>query len=457
MTDTAAVTYRVRPADPGAHLFEVVCELEAHARQAWRLPSWIPGSYLLREYARHVVAITAEGEGGPVAVEKLDQSRWQCANEAGRLRVTLTVFGFDLSVRGAYLDQRRAFFNGPCLLPRFAGIEGPLDLVVAPPEHASGWRVATAMPVASVDESGFGRYRAADYDELLDHPVEISDFMRLDFPAAGVPHAIVLAGRQDADLERLTADVRQICETHIALFGPPAPMPQYLFLSLVVGDGYGGLEHRASSSLIFARGDLPRPGAAAVSKKYRRLLGLISHEYFHTWHVKRIKPAAFTPYRYEARNHTRLLWVFEGITTYYQDLLVLRSDVLSVAAYLDRLAETLTRVYRVPGRLRQSLAEASFEAWDQLYKPTANSPNAAISYYSKGALVALALDLTLRRDTVGRVSLDDVMRALWQRHGLTGEGVAEDGFEWLQNLLCQSKPIRLFVRCSRVPYQHQPC
>ncbi len=429
----AAVTYRVCPAEPAGHLFRVVCELQATARQTLRLPSWIPGSYLLREFARHVVAIEARDDQGPVAVSKLDKSEWACANRAGPLSVTLTVYGFDLSVRGAYLDQQRAFFNGPCLLPEFSGAMGFLDVVIEPPPAGNGadWQVATAMEPVALDARGFGRYRCNDYDELLDHPVEISAFEQLDFAAAGVPHKFIVAGRHAGDLERLATDVAQICETHIALFQPPAPMGRYVFLALAVGEGYGGLEHRASSSLIFSRSDLPQPGAQGMSRSYRRLLGLISHEYFHTWHVKRIKPAAFTPYRYDRRNQTRLLWVFEGITTYYQDLLVLRSGVLPTAGYLDRLAETLTRVYRVPGRLRQSLAEASFEAWDQLYKPTANSANAAISYYSKGALVALALDLTLRRDTAGRVSLDDVMRALWQRYGATATGVPEDGFEAL--------------------------
>lgn len=433
MNASAAVSYSVSPAEPGGHIFQVACQLNASADQVLCVPSWSPGSYLLREYARHVISVEARDDVGPVNVTKLDKSRWQCANQAGRLTVTLRIFAFDLSVRGAYLDQQRGFFNGPCLFPRFEGQQGPLEMVIKRPEKGIGsdWRVATAMPPVAVDDMGFGRYRSANYDELVDHPVEMSSFVRFEFTAAGVPHFFALTGRQDGDLERLAADVRQICETHIAFFGAPAPMNHYGFLGLAVGDGHGGLEHRASSSLIFARGDLPRPGASGMSKTYRRLLGLISHEYFHSWHVKRITPAAFIPFNYRQRNYTRLLWVFEGVTTYYQDLLILRSDVLSMAGYLDRLAETLTRVYRVPGRHRQSLAESSFEAWDKLYKPTENSANATISYYSKGALVALALDLTLRRDTDGRCCLDDVMRALWQRNGLTGQGVAEDGFEAL--------------------------
>jgi predicted metalloprotease with PDZ domain len=203
-----------------------------------------------------------------------------------------------------------------------------------------------------------------------------------------------------------------------------------MFLGLAVGEGYGGLEHRASSSLIFSRDDLPKPGEPSVPRSYQRFLALASHEYFHTWHVKRTKPAAFMPYRLDRRNHTRSLWVFEGITSYYQDLFLLRSHLIGAQAYLQRLGEQVTRVYRTPGRFRQSLAASSFDAWDSLYKPDANSPNAGVSYYTKGALVALALDLTLRAAAEPH-SLDEVMRALWQRYGALEIGVPEDGFERL--------------------------
>jgi predicted metalloprotease with PDZ domain len=225
--------------------------------------------------------------------------------------------------------------------------------------------------------------------------------------------------------------LRQLCEAQIDFFGRPPPVDRYLFLGLAVGDGYGGLEHRASSSLVFSRDDLPKPGEADVPRSYQRLLALASHEYFHTWHVKRTKPAAFIPYRLDRRNHTRLLWVFEGITSYYQDLFLLRSGLIGVQAYLRRLGELLTRVYRTPGRFHQSLAESSFDAWDSLYKPEANSANTSVSYYSKGALTALALDLTLRSTQPAPRSLDEVVQALWRRYGAGGTGVPEDGFERL--------------------------
>jgi predicted metalloprotease with PDZ domain len=365
---------------------------------------------------------------------KTGAAEW-CVRGAGRtLLFTITVYALDQSVRGAYLDRQRAYFNGPCVFALPLGREAePIEVTLEAPPHSlcEGWRVATALAPGEVDERGFGTYQAGDYDELLDHPVEISDFESVEFEAAGVPHRLVIAGRFETDLDRIATDLEQLCTTQIEFFGRPAPFDRYCFLGLAVGEGYGGLEHRASTSLIFGRDDLPKVGEAGPSRDYQRFLALASHEYFHTWHVKRTKPMAFMPYRLDQRNHTRLLWVFEGITSYYQELMLLRSGVIGVTAFLQRLGELLTRVYRMPGRFKQSLAESSFDAWDVLYRPEPHHPNTTISYYTKGALVAVALDLKLRLETAGRTSLDDVIRELWRRYGASGVGVPEDGFELL--------------------------
>jgi len=431
----ALIRYRVRLADLDRHWFEIECRIDdAAAEQRFSLPAWIPGSYLLRDFARHVVRVEAKSGDESLDVVKTGAAEWCVRGAVQTLAFTITVYALDQSVRGSYLDRQRGYFNGPCVFVLPEGREAePIEVALEPPPQPScaEWRVATALTAGSLDERGFGTYRAGTYDELLDHPVEISDFESVEFDAAGVPHRLVIAGRFESDLDRIATDLAQICSTQIEFFGKPAPFAHYLFLGLAVGEGHGGLEHRASTSLIFGRDDLPKAGEASPSRDYQRFLALASHEYFHTWHVKRTKPAAFMPYRLDRRNHTRLLWVFEGITSYYQDLMLLRSGVIGVSAYLQRLGEILTRVFRMPGRLKQSLEASSFDAWDVLYRPEPHHPNTTISYYTKGALVALALDLKLRLDTAGRTSLDDVVRELWRRYGARSVGVPEDGFERL--------------------------
>lgn len=430
------VNYRIRPRHPGAHIFEVHCYVPEPdpAGQLFSMPTWIPGSYLVRDFARHVVKLQARSNGSTLGHEKVDKSNWLCEPCIGPIEIIYEVYANDLSVRGAYLDTLRGFFNGTSVFLRAVGLEDqPCIVEIQAPagQRYKNWRVATAMERDEADFLGFGAYRTQDYDELIDHPVEMGVFTLGEYRAGGVPHRIVISGRHQVDIDRLCADLTQLCEHHIDFFGKPPPMEEYWFLTLAVGDGYGGLEHRASSSLMCRRDELPQPGRLEINEKYRRLLGLCSHEYFHLWNVKRIKPQAFVPYRLDKESYTRLLWVFEGITSYYQDLALVRCDLISIESYLELLGQTLTRVWRSPGRHKQSLADSSFDAWTKLYKPNENTPNAVISYYAKGALVALALDLTIRKQSDGRVSLDDVMRAMWQRYGRTGEGVPEEGFEQL--------------------------
>ncbi len=429
------IRYSVRLADLNRHLFEVDCRLdEPNSDEVFSLPSWIPGSYLLREFSRHVVAIRANSAGRQIPVEKVDKSSWRCSGATDDLTVTISVYALDKSVRGAYLDGTRGFFNGPCLFLSVRDREADrveVTLEASSDSRAAEWKVGTAMSPVDIDAKGYGRYAAGDYDELIDHPFEISEFVTVSFEAGGVPHDLILSGRHDTDLDRIATDLIQLCETQIQFFGNVPPFPGYRFLTLAVTNGYGGLEHRASSSLIIRRTDLPRIGEPGVPPSYQRFLGLCSHEYFHSWNVKRIKPAAFSPYRLDRRNLTRLLWVFEGITSYYQDLFLLRSDLIGASDYLTRLGIVLTRFFRAPGRYRQSLEESSFDAWDKLYKPEPNSINSRISYYSKGALVALLLDLTLREKSSSKISLDDIVKELWKRYGDTGRGVAEQAFEEL--------------------------
>ena len=274
-------------------------------------------------------------------------------------------------------------------------------------------------------------FRAENYDALIDYPVEMGNFEHGSFEACGVKHRVVISGHQGFDMARLLRDLKPICEYQLQLFQDQPPVNDYLFMTLVTDNGYGGLEHRNSTSLMCSRQDLPRltDKPDQYRESYRNYLGLCSHEYFHTWNVKRIKPEAFVPYNLAQENYTEQLWSFEGFTSYYDDLTLVRTGRLSVPQYLELLGQTITRVMRGKGATRQSVAESSFDAWTRFYKQDENSPNAIVSYYAKGALVALCLDLLIRRRTGHEKSLDDVMRALWQQYGKTGIGVPDDGVQ----------------------------
>ncbi len=443
-----ATRYRIAPLDPHAHLYEVRVTVDTpdRAGQKFVLPTWIPGSYLIREFARHFVTVRGEGAEGAVAMRKVAKDTWQADPCAGPLTLVAHVYAFDLSVRAAYLDATRGYFNGPSVFPCPVGHEHARCVVdIAAPADGSGrdWRVATTLARAGADEHGFGLYEAADYDELIDHPVETGAFALARFEAGGVPHEIAIAGRQSADLERLATDLRRVCQWQVDLFGG-APFPRYLFQVAAVGDGYGGLEHRSSTSLLCRRDELPAPGTDAIDDDYLRFLGLASHEYFHAWNVKRIMPAAFAPYNLARENYTRQLWAFEGFTSYYDDLALVRCGLIGPERYLELLGQTITTVLRAPGRHLQSVADSSFDAWIKYYRPDENSPNSVVSYYTKGALVGCALDLTLR--LTGRASLDILMRALWERFGKPGIGVPEDAIAALASELAGRDLADFFAR-----------
>jgi predicted metalloprotease with PDZ domain len=420
-----SIAYRIVPADPRGHLFEVELTVSEPAPDGQRLalPAWIPGSYMIREFARHVVRLQARDARGPLRVDKLDKHTWQAAPARGTLVVSYTVYAWDLSVRAAHLDETHGFFNATSVCLRVLGQEAracTVDLEPPPPEVARDWKVATTLPEAGARRGGFGRYRAADYDALADHPVEMGRFVTVAFEAGGATHEIVVTGRSDVDMARLARDLEPVCAAQAALFEPRtkrAPFDRFLFLTTAVGDGYGGLEHRDSTALLCGRNDLPWPGMAESNEGYRTFLGLASHEYFHAWHVKRIKPAAFVPYDFDREAYTRQLWIFEGFTSYYDDLMLVRAGVISTGDYLKAVARTVSLVQRGPGRGVQSVAESSFDAWVKYYRQDENSPNTVVSYYTKGSLVAMAVDLAVRAKTAGRASLDDAMRLLWTRYG----------------------------------------
>ncbi|WP_224245920.1 M61 family metallopeptidase [Hyalangium gracile] len=410
-----AVQYRVSMPRPHSHLFEVTAVFPAGPEVLDAvLPVWTPGSYLVREYARHIQDVTAtDSQGEPLPVQRADKRTFRV--RAGGESVTLRyrVYANELTVRTSHLDGSHGYFNGATL---FLYTEATRNLehrvqVTAP----EGWRAFSAL-----DQKN-GTFVAPDYDTLVDSPFEVGPHTPLTFVAAGVPHEVIVWGDTVPDPEKLTADLQRVCETEARLFGG-LPMRRYVFLVYLADKGRGGLEHQASTALLFPR------SALQSTRGWEDFLTLAAHEYFHLWNIKRIKPRALVPFDYSQENYTTLLWAFEGMTSYYDNLFVRRAGLMSAQRYLTRLGETLTTLHGTPGRRVQTLADASLMSWIKHYRPDENSANSAISYYLKGEVVCALLDLEIRRATGDAKGLDDVVRLLWQRYG-DGSGVPENGVE----------------------------
>ncbi len=418
---TLAVHYQVSFPHPNEHRYEVSIEVRHPApQQAFQMASWIPGSYLIREFVKQVHSVTAWQGSKRLKLQMTGKDTWQADND-GTEPITLRyqVMAHDESVRTAWLDSRRGFFNGTSMFMQVLGqSQDPVSMNIEPNEALPHWRLATSLSPLKIRANGFGTYHAQDFDELVDHPVEMGDFWEARFEVRGVEHRLVVSGASPRfDGERLLNDTRAICESVMRFWhgrGRP-PFDRYVFLLHVLPSGYGGLEHRNSTALVAQHSDLPKRHSPNDHEGYHNLLGLISHEYFHTWNVKRLKPAEFSPYNYQTENLTELLWFFEGFTSYYDDLLLVRAGLLSPAQYLARLQKTMTQVDQTPGRHRHPLAQSSFEAWTKYYRADSQTHNLTVSYYTKGSLVALCWDLLLRSE--GH-SLDEVMRLLWREtHG----------------------------------------
>lgn len=425
------IHYVISPADPKGHLFQVTLTIPAPQKpiQALSLPNWILGSYLIRDFSKHINSLTVyNDQQQPLALSTVDKSTWSFESTGETVTVSYEVYAWDLSVRGAHFDESHGFFNGTSV---FLCVDGQRNLPCSVEIQANefskenSWKVATGMPVKKVDSFGFGLYQVDDYDSLIDYPVELGTFKEIKFEACGIPHRVALTGLFELDEARLKADLIKICETEIKLFGEPAPMDDYLFQVMVTGSDYGGLEHRNSTALMCSRDDLPYIGMTEPSDGYLQFLELCSHEYFHTWNVKRIQPEVYQLSNLQEPVYTNQLWWFEGITSYYDGLILLRAGIIDQTRYLKILAEQMTRVYRMPGRFKQSVAESSLLTWTKFYQQDENAPNSIISYYTKGSLIALGLDLTIRQQTSNKKSLDDVLLHLWRHYGSKGVGLKE--------------------------------
>lgn len=414
------------------------CEPKATSSKARELllflPVWTPGSYLVREYSRHLSRVEAADatSAEPIPVAKISKNRFALTVAAAteRVRVTYRVYAHELSVRTADVTGEHAFWNHACLLLWPVGCQHlPATLDVLFPKR---WQLACALPV---DPAGAGatspavgtaeqqlrRLLARDMEHAFDSPCLLGDLQQRSWTSLGVRHTVAMDGL--AGIEPPTSladDLGRIVEAAAAVFAGPLPYPDYVFLCLFAADGHGGLEHGDSTTLLFAR------TAISSDKGYREFLGLAAHELFHAWNVKRLRPAEFWSYDYERENYTPFLWLIEGWTAYYDDLLCLRAGLVSRSDYLEIASKNINSAMQAPGRLHLSLAESSFDAWIRLYRPDENTRNSSQNYYGNGSVAAMALDLAIRRETDGARSLDDVLRRLWQGTYLAGRGFTMD-------------------------------
>jgi len=402
------IAFTVSMSKPSTHLLEV----EMRVRIAPNLnvpnetnlvmPVWTPGSYLIREFERHVQDFAADSNGRPLDWTKVNKNTWRVnINGARQWRAMYRVYANELTVRTNELNSDHAFWNNAALLMYPDGfINAPSTLRVVP---APGWKIATGLPPIAGTPNAF---RAENFDILYDSPVEVSNFKELDFQVRGVPHRIVIDGEGNYDAVRLRNGVQKIVEAETSMFGE-IPYHDYTFILHLRANTGGGLEHLNSTALGFRRDRF------GTEEGYQNFWSLVAHEFFHLWNVKRIRPDALGPFDYTKENYTRLLWVAEGITEYYGNLMVRRAGLSTEAAYLNHLAGQIEDFQNTPGRLEMSAEEASFDAWIKFYRPDENSVNSSISYYDKGELLGMLLDLEIRRRTHNAKSLDDVMRYLY--------------------------------------------
>lgn len=405
--------YQIEFDDYRQHLIHVTVRFLADPTQVLSLPTWIPGSYLIREFSKHIESVKAYDEDGRILqIEKFEKNKWRLFNTDHELiTVEYDVYAYDLSVRGAYVDQSRLYVNPACACLALDGQENKaIEVEVFLPDELKHFQLATGLEHKSLVK---GRYtlKAKDYAQFIDSPFELADQTRFSFEANHIPHEFVISGKHAMNAQRMQQDIEKICTTEIAMFGA-APFENYTFMTMATGNHYGGLEHFNSTSLITPRDDLPKANEPIEpSKDYQRFLGLCSHEYFHSWLVKFIRPENFINYDLNKESYTSLLWIFEGFTSYYDDLILLRSGVINQESYLVLLKTQIDRYLQNSGRTIQTVAESSFDAWVKFYRQDENSIHAGTSYYNKGCLVALCLDLGLR---LRGSSLDALMRKLFE-------------------------------------------
>lgn len=429
------IQYQLAIPNPEYHEFTIEMTVPAHSSESvmLTLPAWIPGSYMIRDFAKSIVTFDVQSLDGnnTVAWHKADKQTWAIESHGNAFTVLYTVYANDLSIRSAFINHEYAFINGTSAFLQIEGSdETPCELTVIKPNTLNPL-IETSLPM-SIDSDSLWQFTSTNYDDLIDHPLFVGESLSQSFWVDGIEFVLLFSGTTPVDIERVTKDLIPICEHHLSLFGKPYPVTRYVFMTLLSESGYGGLEHMSSTALLYPRYDLPLMGESdEKSDGYITFLSLCSHELFHTWHVKRIKPAIMVTPDLSQETYTNQLWIYEGFTSFYDDVTLARAGTITPQKYLDIIAQTFTRVAQNAGRFKQSIAESSFDAWTKFYKQDASATNNIVSYYAKGGIVAFGLDLLLREQSNNQVSLDSVMQVLWRDYGKDLKGTPDDVIQTL--------------------------
>jgi predicted metalloprotease with PDZ domain len=422
-TKSSLIHYDLSIQSLSGHLFDItlIINCPSSTGHILSMASWIPGSYMIRDFAKNIVTMNAKDSSNKsIKIQKLDKQKWQLEPNQSSVEINYQIYAFDLSIRSAYICDEYAFFNGTSLFFKIDGLEEApctVELVKPTIKETLNWRVATSLACAQETLWTFGQYCADSYLELIDHPVLIGEFDECHFGAADTEFSLVLAGGHMADTSRITCDLEKICQHHVDFFEAPSPVSRYLFITLLCDSGFGGLEHISSTALLYPRFDLPRLDQSNdMPDGYRTFLSLCSHEFFHTWLVKRMKPTELLLPDLSQENYTEQLWIYEGFTSYYDDLTLLRCGLISIDSYLELLGQQITRLAINLGRQKQSITESSFDAWTRFYKQDEGAVNNIVSYYNKGAVLAYCLDSLIQEHSKGKHSLNDVLRLMWSNY-----------------------------------------
>ncbi len=403
------INYQVAMTQPENHLFKVTLRVQNWNSQELNLkmPVWTPGSYLVREYSKHIQNFSAHNhEGKPLVWHKLSKNHWQIqTKDITEITVQYRVFANELTVRTNHLDANHAYFNGAALffyIPEFPDVAYQVKILTPSPS----WRVTTALPSTGKTNT----FYADDFDTLVDSPFEIGYQDVYKFEVLGKNHELVIWGKGNIEPKRVIDDLQKIIQVEAEIFGG-LPYDRYIFILHLAPQGAGGLEHKNCCTLNYNRLGF------RAKDSYERFMQLAAHEFFHLWNVKRIRPKALEKFDYEGENYTTSLWFCEGTTSYYDLMIPLRSGIYDAKTFLNNLSKEITRLQTTPGRFIQPVSESSWDAWIKLYRPDANSSNSQISYYLKGEMVSLLLDLLIRSHHNNKRSLDNVMAILWEQFG----------------------------------------